>query len=175
MGALSQTGSTYGLQFLLREVLPRLPQVLPFPYEVHLIGGGEPVPPLRPLLKQEHVVLRGFVEDLDQELLLSDVFLLLNNAGPYQAAFTRHLVAWSLGLCLIVHGGSLRAIPEIRQRENALVGSTGEEIAQLIAQAATDRALNARVRRGGRETFEHHFTPTVIAGRIEEELRNIIH
>ncbi|GEM_PF-699283 len=171
VGHLGRTGSTYGLRLLLTELCPALTRVMQdVPYEVHLIGGGELVPSLRSLVHQPGVVVSGFVDDLDGELRESDVFLMLNNAGAYQAAFTRHIMAWSLGLCLVVHANSQRAIPEIAHLRNALVGSTPEELAQLIRLAATDSSLNHRLRQGGRETYERHFTPATIAAALSQEI-----
>jgi hypothetical protein len=171
VGKLGQTGSTYGLRFLLRDLLTELDRVMEgLDYEVHIIGAGTVVPALRPMLGHPRVLLRGFVEDLDSELRSSDMFLLLNNAGSYHAAYTRHLVAWSQGLCLIVHENSRKAIPEIRHMENALVGSTAEEVARMIRVAATDQEANLRVRKGGRATYERYFTPAVVAKTLADEI-----
>jgi len=175
VGKVSQTGSTYGLRFLLADVLPELDRVMMgLDFEVQVIGGGEVVPALRSLLRHPRLVLRGFVEDLDTELRSSDVFLLLNNAGSYQAAYTRHVVAWAQGLCLVVHENSCRAIPEIRHMENALVGSTPEEIARMIHVAATNQEVNRRVRKGGRATYERYFTPAVVAGMLADEIERAV-
>jgi len=171
VGYLNRTGSTYGLKFLLVDLAPRLNQVMGgLEYEIHIIGGGEAVPALRPWLAQEHVIQRGFVEDLDAELISGDVFLLLNNAGSYHAAYTRHLVAWSLGLCLIVHENSRRTIPEIVHMENALVGGTPAEVAEMVFLAATDPELNQRIRKGGRATYKQYFTPLEVAKTLSDEL-----
>ena len=171
VGKLGQTGSTYGLRFLLAELLPELDRAMDgLDYEVHIIGGGQIVPALRPMLSQPRLLLRGFVEDLDGEFRSSDVFLLLNNAGSYQAAYTRHVVAWAQGLCLIVHENSCRAIPEIRHMENALVGSTPADIARMVRLAATDPELNLRLRKGGRATYEQFFTPAAVAQALAAEI-----
>ncbi len=175
VGYLSQTGSTYGLRFLLAEVVPALKDVMAgLDYEVHIIGGGEVAPALKPLTNQERVVMRGYVDDLDAELASADVFLLLNNAGRYIAAYTRHLVAWSTGLCLVVHANSKKAIPEIVHMENALVGSTAVEVAQMIRLAATDKLLNERIRLGGRATYEKHFTPAAVARALSAEMSRLV-
>ena len=171
VGKLGQTGSTYGLRFLLVELLPVLDRVMDgLDYEVHIIGAGTVVPALRPVLEHPRVLLRGFVEDLDSELRSSDVFLLLNNAGSYQAAYTRHVVAWAQGLCLIVHENSCRAIPEIRHMENALIGSTPADIARMVRLAVSDPELNVRLRKGGRGTYERYFTPAVVAKALADEI-----
>jgi hypothetical protein len=139
-------------------------------YEVHIIGGGKVAPALKPWLQNGRVLMRGFLEDLDGELRSSDLFLMLNNGGPYQAAYSRHILAWSMGLCMIVHANSQKAIPEIAHEENALVGSTPEEIAQMVFRAATDFDLNLRIRRGGRVTYEKYFTPSAVAAALSEEI-----
>lgn len=171
MGYLNSTGSTYGLRFLLKDVLPYLNEkIKTLDYQIHIIGGGEAEPSLRPYLNQEHVILRGFIEDLDSELKSSDIFLLLNNAGMYQAAFTRHIVAWSMGLCLIAHTNSQKAIPEINHMENALLGSTPEQVAEMIFLAATNPDINLRIRKGGRATYEKCFKPSKVAERLSAEI-----
>jgi len=175
IGYLNRTGSTYGLKFLLVDLLPVLEEVMDsLDYRIHIIGGGEAVPSLQPRLRHDHIVVRGFVEDLDAELRSSDMVLLLNNAGPYQAAFTRHIVVWSMSLCLIVHANSKKAIPEIVHMENALVGATPFEIAQMIYLAATDRDLNRRIRQGGRSTYEKYFTPHVVAEALSKEISSLV-
>ena len=175
VGYLNRTGSTFGLKFLLADAVPLLPAAMRgLDYQVHIIGGGELVPSLKSWAKQERVVMRGYVEDLDSELRSADIFLLLNNAGSYYAAYTRHLVAWAMGSCLIVHSNSQKAIPEIAHMENALVGSTPEDIARMIYLAATDRELNRRVRAGGRATYEKYFTPHGVAQALSDEIARAV-
>ncbi len=174
VGYLNQTGSTYGLSFLLKEVMPHVKDLMGgLDFEVHIIGGGEIIPLLKPFAQQNNVIMRGFIEDLDQELLSSDVFLMLNNVGSYWAAYTRHMVAWSMGLCMIVHRNSQNAIPEIDHLVNSLVGTTPEEIAHLIYQAVTDEDLNVKIRKGGRAAYEKLFTPQTVAGLLSEEIKRI--
>jgi hypothetical protein len=118
--------------------------------------------------------MRGYVDDLDKEMISSDVFLLLNNAGPYWAAYTRHILAWQMGLCLVVHGNSKHAIPEISHMDNALVGFTSRQIAELVSLAATDANVNARVRLGGRATYEKFFTPKRVGAQLSREMQSLI-
>ncbi len=175
IGQLGRTGSTYGLRFLLTEVMPQLElRMENVDYRVNIVGGGEVTPGLRPYLNHPNIARRGYVADLDEFLIASDMLLLLNNAGRYWAAYTRHILAWSLGLCLIVHANSAQAIPEIEHMENALVGSTSEEVAEMIFLASTDSALNARIRQGGRATYEKYFTPAKVAAALSDEFAHSI-
>ena len=170
-GYLDRTGGTYGLKYLLVDLLPVLEKEMAgLDYEVHVIGRGDMAESLLEKLKQKHMVVRGFVPDLDAELLSCDVVLMLNNSGPYVAAFTRHAVCWSLGLCLVAHERSQLAIPEIRHMENALLGDRPEEIAKLIRLAVTDRDLNERLGRGGRNTYEAYFKPELVAQTLQSEI-----
>ena len=172
VGYLDRTGSTYGLRLLLTEVMPCLREELAgLDYEVHVIGGGEPVPVLRPLMTQDRLVVRGFVEDLEAEYDSADAMVLLNSASPDRCAYTRHLIAWSHGLCLIVHEYSRQAIPEIVHLENALVGGSAAEIARLIRLSLTDDATNWKVRSGGLSTYRQYFTPAAVARGVEAELK----
>jgi glycosyltransferase involved in cell wall biosynthesis len=166
LGYLNRTGSSFGLRFLTKSLSEIDKIMADLNYEIHIIGGGEIASGLRQYTNHEHLVWQGYVEDLDHELESSDIFLLLNNAGPYQAAFTRHLVAWSMGLCLIVHANSVKAIPEIAHMENALVVSNSAELAQSIFLATTNADLNRRIREGGRATYEKYFTPQSVAATL---------
>lgn len=169
-GYLNMTGSTFGLKYL-GELMSVLDQVMDgIPYEVQVIGGGEPAQAVKPLLQHPRIVRRGFVEDLDRELYAADVFLFLNNAGRHLAAYTRHVMAWAMGCCLVTHANSVKTIPEIAHMDNTLVGETPLEIAQLVRRAATDRELNAAIRRGGRKTYERLFKPQVVAKALYEEI-----
>ncbi len=170
-GNLNATGTTYGLKFLLVDLLPILEKIMDgIDYRIHIIGGGQIAPVLQPRLQHPKIIVRGFVKNLDSELRSSDIFLLLNNAGTYKAAFTRMIMAWSMGLCLIAHGNSHEAIPEVAPAQNVLVGNTPLEVAQQIRLAATDPAVNQRIRREGRTTYEKYFAPQIVARTLHEEL-----
>lgn len=173
-GRLDATGGVYGLRYLLVELLPVLERELEgIDHEVHVIGGGQLPEALRGHADHPRLVFRGFVDDLDAELRTSTAYLLLNNSGPYRAAFTRHLVAWSMGACLIVHENSRAAIPEIEDGRNVLSGRTPREIAIAVRRAIEDTDLNLRIRRGGRETFESSFTPERVVGDLAREMHAI--
>ncbi|MEK6543189.1 MAG: glycosyltransferase [Elusimicrobiota bacterium] len=175
MGNLATTGSTFGLRYLLKEVMPELERSMrDFDYKVYVIGAGRIADRLKPLLHHPRVVTPGFVADLDAEVIDSDVVLFLNNAGPYQTAFTRHMVTWSLGGCLIVSDKSRIAIPEIRHRYNALCGSAPAEIADLVREAVTDQTLNRSLREQGLATYEEYFTPEAVATALYKEMGAVV-
>lgn len=175
VGYLDRTGGTYGLRYLLVDLLPKLEEVMDGrDFQIDIIGAGEIVNSLRPFLDHPRVTMRGFVEDLDSELLAADMLLMLNNSGAYWAAYTRHIMAFSMGLCLVVHSNSQQAIPEIAHMENALMGSTPQEIAEMILLAGTDAPLNRRLRRGARETYEQYFAPARVAQALSDQIEDAV-
>ncbi len=175
VGYLDRTGSTYGLRYLLRDVMPSLREsMVGRPFEVHIIGGGEPFPEIKRLLKQPNIVRHGFVADLESELQSADLFCLFNNAGPLRAANTRHLVAWASGLCLVAHVQSKEAIPELEHMENCVLIDDPKEAGKLLVRAATEASLNTALRRAGRETYESSFTPAIVGGNLEKILKETV-
>ena len=174
-GYLNRTGSTFGLSFLMRELVPALDTVMAdLDYRIHIIGSGEIAPSLRPYLSHPRLVVRGFVPDLTEELSSSHAFLLLNNAGSYHAAYTRHILAWSMGLCLIAHSNSKLAIPEMEHMKNCLMANSALEIAELVRRSVLDPALNHTVRQGGRETYDRYFRPEHIASALAREIDGVL-
>ncbi|MBT7582916.1 MAG: glycosyltransferase [Kordiimonadaceae bacterium] len=174
-GFLGMTASSFGLEYLLKEVMPALRQEInDYAFEVHIIGGGNMTEPLQPYLEQENIVVRGYVKDLDSELLDSDVFLFLNNAGPLKSIFSRQIIAWAMGLCLVVHKGSLETLPELEHGKNVLIGSTASELASLVKRVCLDNDLNQNLRQGGRCTYDEHFTPAAVSGKIISIMEELV-
>ncbi len=175
VGYLDRTGSTYGLLYLLRDIMPSLREAMAGrPFEVHIIGGGEPFPEIKRLLQQPNIVRHGFIADLEGELRCADLFCLFNNAGPLRAANTRHLVAWASGLCLVAHQRSKEAIPELEHLQNTILLDDPKEAGMLLVRAATDAALNTALRQRGRKTYEQSFTPVIVGGKIERILKETV-
>lgn len=173
IGGLYATGNTFGLSFLGREVLPALDRRLGRDFSIHLYGAGELLPSVAAGLRHPGVHQRGWVEDIDGELASAKVFLLLNNNNlDFIVGHTRILHAWSLGSCLVAHANNALAMPEIVHGENALLGESGEEIAELVATALEDEELRQRIVAGGRETFERLFLPDVVMNRVVQHLES---
>jgi len=176
LGGQYATGNTFGGWLLATEVLPALDRLLSDDYEVRLYGAGRFSEPVARALEHPRVRNLGFVDDIDAELQATKVFLLCNNANPdFIVGHTRILHAWSIGSCLVAHVNMAKAMPEIVHGENALLGSTGEEIAEHVAAACRDDALRRKIVEGGRRTWEREFRPEVvvqrIVSRVESDLR----
>jgi glycosyltransferase involved in cell wall biosynthesis len=175
VGNMSATGNSLGFLALTQEVLPALKRKLGTrPFEIHLFGGREPKPFLKPLLKDPHINLRGFVEDLDAEIMSSPVFLISNNHHKFKVGHTRFLHAWSLGACVVAFADCRESMPEIEHGYNALLGKNAEEVAGLVAQALADRSLRRQIGRGGVETLKAQFSPPSITHALIDRMQAAI-
>lgn len=175
IGQLNATGTTFGLYYLGKDVLPILERRLGGrPFELHLFGPETLRPLVAKYLAHPCVRVRGYVEDLDAELLSAPIFLTLNNNTSFRIAHNRVLHAWSLGGCVVAHRRYAECTPEIRHQQNALLGGSPEEIADLVALAAEDRALRRRLGAAGWETLRRCFVAEVVAPKLLAELERAV-
>lgn len=172
VGQLAATGNSYGLWILGDAFLPLLREKLHGKeFEVHIFGAGRAHPRIEQILKSNpEIMLRGFVDDLDEELRSADIFLCLNNASPFKVCHTRYLHAWSLGCCVAAHSDTQLSMPEMKANTNALLAPTLDDLATLVAEALGDAALRRRVAAGGRTTLAESFTRHQVAARISRLL-----
>lgn len=167
VGQLGGTANRYGLEILGKEVAPLLRSMLSdTPYELHILGMGELIEPLRLLLDSPEIKMRGFVEDIDQEMFEAAFFVCLNNASPFKVGHTRYLHAWSLGMCVVAHQDAALSMPEMCHRENCLLGGTPREIAELIREAIEQPALRVQMGQSGYDTFRKHFMAPQVAEKM---------
>lgn len=175
IGNLGATGNTFGLINLAREIVPRLIQrVGAENFEIHLLGGGDPHPSVDPLIEgTPHLLRRGFVPDIESELLSAPVFLVANNHSRFKVGHTRFLHAWALGCCVVAYRDSRVSMPEIEHERNALLARDSSEIADLIARCAEDADLRRRMSEGGLQTLKESFAPERVCREIAERLRSL--
>lgn len=171
VGRLDGTANRYGLEYLGHEVLPALRRHMGgVPYEVHLCGGGTLPSHLEDTFAEPSVRLRGYVDDIDAELLSSHVFLCVNNGTAYKVGHTRYLHAWSLGMCVVAHSDVRLSMPELVDRENCLLGGSADEMAARVAECATDVRLRRELGSAGYETFRKLFLGEKVARAIVENV-----
>jgi hypothetical protein len=164
IGPLTATGNFYGMSYLADSVLPILERKLATSdWVINICGTFELPPVLDRLRRQSHVAVRGYVPDIDEEMLGNHIYLLLNNAGPYPGGYTRVIYAFSSGSCLIAHSRLAQSMPELVHDQNCLLADTPEGVADLIAAAATDSRLRGRIGAAGRETYLSRYQPKTIA------------
>ncbi len=167
IGQLGATANRYGLELLGKELAPALRALLPnVPYELHIFGKGDILPSLQPFLESPEIKWRGFVDDIDAELLESVVFLCLNNASPFKVCHTRYLHAWSLGCCVVAHEDVSLSIPEMAHEKNALLGKDMGDVALQIKRAIQNPDLRQQIGMNGYETFRTSFVAERVVERI---------
>jgi hypothetical protein len=166
LGKLAATANTHGLEILARDVLPELRRVLAGNFEIHVFGAGAPHPAIARLLEAPEIRLRGFVDDIDGELMTAPIFLCLNNASRFKVGHTRYLHAWSVGCCVVAHRDAALSMPEMVSGENCLLGGSVSELAEQVASAAADPHLRRRLGEAGYATFVDRFTARPVVDEI---------
>ncbi|MDA1308257.1 MAG: glycosyltransferase family 4 protein [Proteobacteria bacterium] len=175
VGHLSATANTFGLWAIADEILPALKKRLGAGnFELHIYGRLEPRLFLRDWLVDPDIKRRGFVEDIDGELLSCPVYLLANNRFSFKVGHTRILHAFALGACIVAYRDTALAMPELIDGENILLADSGEEIAELIEQAATDHTLRRRIDRAGYETLMTKFRPDLCTAAMARHMRVLL-
>jgi glycosyltransferase involved in cell wall biosynthesis len=157
LGHLGGAASMTGLPMFLNETLPVLESALgPQGFEVHFVGRIDVSDEIRDRMRHDSIRLRGFVEDLTEEILSSDVFLV---PIPHEVGSrTRLLTALAYGSCAVAHDSCRLGNPELLHDENVLLASTGVGLASEILRAWRDPELRARLRRAARETYLRHYS-----------------
>lgn len=167
LGQLGGTANTHGLEILARDVLPELRRAMEsHKFEIHIFGAGVPHPAVAALLSAPEIRLRGFVDDIDCELMTAPVFLCLNNASRYKVGHTRYLHAWSLGGCIVGHRDAALSMPEMISGRNCLLGGSASQIADHVVMAARDVLLRRRLSEAGYATFLEKFTASTVVSEI---------
>ena len=176
IGAVGATGNTFGMRYLGREVLPLLTRTAAdLDWAIAICGGGKLVSDVAEALDHPRVRIKGFVDDIDAELLSSGIFLLLNNAGPYTGGYTRVVYACATGACLVAHANLKKSMPELVSGINCLLGETPAEIAGLIKQAMADEGLRRRIGAAARTTYEIEYAPKAVAAKLATMLQQKLH
>jgi glycosyltransferase involved in cell wall biosynthesis len=169
IGNLRTTGNTFGLRFLGEEIVPALQRLRGTSFRMDVLGPGAPHTAVEKALAHPLIERRGFVDDIDEEIFGSEIFLLANNCcEDFRVGHTRILHAWTLGACLVAHRNIALAMPEVVHGENALLGETADEIAAHLATVLEDRALRRRLGDAGRRTYEQVFRPRDVIARTLE-------
>ncbi len=175
VGSLDGTANTFGLLTLASEILPALKRRLgDGTFELHVYGGRSPRPFVVPYLDDPHIKLRGFVEDLDAEIISAPIFLVANNLTDFRVGHTRVLHAWSLGACVVGFIGFREAMPEMEHGVNVLLSESAVDLANHVAVAAGDRVLRRRLGATGLRTLQDKFSPSHVVSRIEQDMLTMV-
>jgi glycosyltransferase involved in cell wall biosynthesis len=161
------TGNSFAFITLVKEVLPKLRQKLgDRNFEIHIYGGGWPRPGIARMLNDPHIKIRGFVDDLDAEILSAPIVLIPHNFHKFKVSHTRFLHSWSLGACIVAFEDAAISMPEIVHNKNALLAKNSQEMAEHILEAVKNRGLRRKLGQGGVETLAESFTSKKVTGKI---------
>jgi hypothetical protein len=160
-GHLEGIATLSGLYFLAEDVMPWLLSDDGMRCEIRIAGAErlyqDLATRLMPYLEPSGpVTLLGYVEDIQAEMMQSDICLVTT---PIDLGVrTRIIDAMALGCCLVIHTANLAGFAEgeLLPGENCLVGTTGVEIMAALKTAADDRDLRIRLGRAARQTFEKY-------------------
>lgn len=167
IGHVSATGNSYGISYTASQVMPYLEgKLTDIDWVINICGGGTPRPEVHQLLDHPRIAVKGFVDDIDDEVLSNEVFLLCNNAGPYTGGYTRVMYVMSSAGCLIAHRNLALSMPELVHNENCLLGDTAEEIADHINSAASDAQLRERIGIQARHTYDTRYAPGMVVDEL---------
>ena len=174
LGQVNATANRYGIELVGKELAPLLEKKLVAgTYELMICGNG--TLPKNVLAEIGHSTLnfRGFVDDIDDELMKADAFVCLNNASPFKVCHTRYLHAWSLGTCVIAHRDVTHSLPEMRHGYNCLLGNSISEVADMIKEVLSNEHLKRKIGDGGLETFTNEFQAGCIAPQIVQTFERL--
>ena len=171
VGNMQATGNSLGLYTLASEILPRMKELLEEgSFEFNLYGRGEPFPFLKKLLKDPHIKIKGFVKDLDKEIVNSDIFLVANNSKRFKVGHTRFLHAWALSSCVVAFQDSSLAMPEIKHQYNALLAKDSNELCSYIVECSFNKKLRSRLGKNGFNTLNKYFSPRIVTNKLYADM-----
>ena len=105
--------------------------------------------------------IKGWVKDINNELLECDIFVFLNNAGPIKAIFSRQIYAWSLGLCVLAHANSLKTMTQMKNDYNIMLGEDEVKIVDQMKKLIDSYELRKKIGQNGFKTYKNNFSPSV--------------
>lgn len=169
IGDITGTAARWGLRLLVQDVLPGLDEALgKTGYELHLVGAGQIDTEFNSLHSHPAVKVRGRVVPPDAEFLNSDALFV---PTPITLGIrVRIITGFSYGSCLVTHEANRAGIPEIRHEENALVGSTGKQLAQHLIRVVQSAPLREKLEQAARDTFTTLFSEQVAARAIVKQI-----
>lgn len=151
IGQFGTTANYSSIVFIAEQLLPALLK-LTQNFEFHLCGKGELSPKLKKLFSVPQVRMRGFVDDIEEEVRSSDAFLVTT---PIRLGIrVRIPYAWGSGCPVVAHQANCIGLPEMRAGENALIGNNAQELASEIMRLMGDKDLSHKLSQAGRDVYD---------------------
>lgn len=167
IGNIQATGNMLGLDFLNSELYSQLNYEFKDQIILNIYGGGVKNILHQELDKHSNIIFHGFVDDLNQEIMKSDIFLIMNNCyEDFVVCHTRYLHSWSLGCPVVGMTLSQAAMPELVNEKNCLLARNPIEIVSCIKQIRDNQALKKQLIEGGYNSLINDFNPSLVTKRI---------
>lgn len=168
VGNLDVYHNVDAVNFLAREIMPRVWQVLPHA-NLNVVGAGS-AEGLRHLNADPRVRIIGFVPDLKAAYRANAVF-----AAPLRfAAGTQNKVieAMAAGMPAVLTGAVLAGL-DAGSREVALVAEDAGGLARQIVRLIQDESLQARLGAAGQAFVSECFSHTAVTDHMRDLMRRL--
>lgn len=151
--------------FLVRDVVPRLRQVLPHGFEVRLVGRGEGS--IRHLADAPEVTVTGYVERIEDELERADLCVvpLLRGTGTR----VKILEAWAFGVPVVSTAVGADGL-DAKDSVHLLIADGPADFAQASLRALRDQALRDRVAAAGSRLLAERFSVRSVQHQVDDVL-----
>lgn len=160
VGTLTWAANSEGLIWFLENVMPKFKN--PDKYELYIIGKN-PNPKIQELSKKyENVMLKGYVESLDEYYEKSDVLVVPLFVGSGQRV--KIIEAFARGMAVVSTPVGAEGL-NYCDGENILIANSQEEFKTKIDRCF-DREYVARVGEKGRELYVKEYSIEVIEKKI---------
>lgn len=171
LGRLNATATGSGLYLLKTELLKIYDKIIGREnYEIHIYGDGFLKESVASLGNEKNVFVRGYVDDIDKELLSSDVFLLATNI--YLGYRCRLINGLCRGLPMVLSKYDTLNQPELIDGYNCLVGNNAHEIAKKTKEIIFNKELRISLMKNARQTYIDNFQPDKVVKDIFVDLDN---
>jgi hypothetical protein len=170
MGGVNQTGNSIARKYFLQSLVPVMISNKTSGFEFNICGGGTIDNKILNEFKtfeyktKNIVNIKGFVDNIDDEIMQNHLFLLLNNIDDkYNASYTRVIQCAAVGSTLIAHFNLSKNIPELEHKFNCLLFNDVEELQMILMNFAGLANEYFKLGENLRKTYEANFHPQVIA------------
>ena len=166
---LNATGNFQGLSFINNKLFPLIKNsLISKKIKITISGKGKINPVLRNISTSEIFEIKGFVNNLENLILSSDIILMMNNAGSYSGGYTRIIDFFSSGACVIAHSNLKKDMPEIENMKNILLGSNPKEINHHLFNCINNFSLRKNIGINARKTFEKFYNSNLVTSKLIE-------
>lgn len=175
LGHLGATANSFGIKAICEEIMPSL--VGKFGrnnFELHLYGREPAHPYLNNILYNSYpeLFVRGFVQDIEKELLSCPIFLLANNRYGFNVGHTRILHAFSTGACVVAYESTKLSMPELEHGHNILLAKDSDHLVDLIFNISHNHTLRRTIGSNALHTLRTLFNPNLIVPQMISQINS---